>query len=156
MRYIPNWSRRSVVPTVSSSPGGAHRYTSVPLSRKISRPPGRSSRAASGTHLYGSAQRHAPYSETARSNDASGSGTSSAGASTSGNSRPVSSIIRRAVASCAGVGSTPVPPAPRRRGEPRAEVRGAAAELDDVEPVHARERPDLLLGDREDTPEDPF
>src|SRR5918912_168929 len=80
---------------------------------KTSRPPGRSSRAASGTHVYGSAQSDAPYSETARSNAPSGSGTDSPGASTSGNSRPVFAIIRRAVSSCAGVMSTPVTRAPR-------------------------------------------
>ena len=51
---------------------------------------------------------------------------------------PVCCIIRRAVASCAGVGSTPVDARAARR-EPRAEVRGAAAELDDVEAVHVAE-----------------
>ena len=42
-----------------------------------------------------------------------GSGTRSAGASTNGNTRPVRSCMRRAVASWAGVGSTPTGRAPR-------------------------------------------
>ena len=41
--------------------------TSVELRRNTSRPPGRSSRAASGTQRYGSTQIDAPYSETTRS-----------------------------------------------------------------------------------------
>src|SRR5438874_4873580 len=79
----------------------------------MSRPPERSNRAASGIHRYGSAQRLAPYSLIARSNAASGNGTDSPGASTSGNSIPVSRISRRAVSSCAGVTSTPTGRAPR-------------------------------------------
>ena len=91
----------------------AHRYEMNEFVRKTSRPPGRRRRAASGTHSAGSAHSEAPNSETARSNDASGSGTRSPGASTSGKLIPVRSIIRRAVASCAGVGSTPTGRAPR-------------------------------------------
>src|SRR5919202_1523390 len=91
---------------------GVQSTTSVELRRKTSRPSGRRSRAASGIHRYGSAQMDAPYSESTRSNDASGSGTSSAAASTSGNSSPNSLCIARAVASCAGVGSTPTGFAP--------------------------------------------
>ena len=72
---------------------------SVELRRKTSSPPGLSSRAASGIQRYGSHQIEAPYSETATSNEASGSGTSSAFASSSGNSMPVSSWRRRAVSS---------------------------------------------------------
>jgi hypothetical protein len=65
--------------------------------------------------LYGSAQIDAPYSDTATSKDASGSGTSSPKASTSSISIPVRSTQRRAVASWAGVGSTPTTRrAPRR------------------------------------------
>jgi hypothetical protein len=65
--------------------------------------------------LYGSAQIDAPYSDTATSNDASGSGTSSPNAWTSSSSIPVFAIQRRAVSSCAGVGSTPTTRrAPRR------------------------------------------
>src|SRR5437588_5592965 len=83
------------------------------LVRKMSRPPERSSRFASGIHRYGSAQRLAPYSLIARSNAASGNGTDSPGASTSGNSIPVSRCMRRAVSSWAGVGPTPTGRAPR-------------------------------------------
>src|SRR5256714_2573618 len=55
----------------------------------------------------------APYSETTRSALESGSGTDFPGASSSGNSMPVSAMQRRAVSSCAGVGSTPTGRAPR-------------------------------------------
>ena len=55
----------------AAPPAGAVRIASVPLTRKTSSPPGRRSRAASGTHAYGSAQIEAPYSETARSKLAS-------------------------------------------------------------------------------------
>ena len=72
---------------------------STELQRKTSSPPGRSSRAASGIHLYGSHQIDAPYSESARSNDSAGSGTSSAFASISSIAIPVSALIRRAVSS---------------------------------------------------------
>ena len=102
------------------------------LRRKTSRPPGRSRRAASGIQRYGSHQMLAPYSETARSKLASGSGTSSALASISGNTMPVSSCTRRAVSSWAGVTSTPTGRAPCLASQ-RGEVRRAAAELDDVE-----------------------
>ena len=81
--------------------------------RNTSRPRGRSRRAASGSQRVGSQYRLAPYSEIARSNDPSGNGTSSALASTSGNSMPVSAMARRAVSSCAGVMSTPTGRAPR-------------------------------------------
>ena len=45
---------------------------------KMRRPPGRRSRAASGTQTRGSHQMLAPYSENARSKLPSGSGTASA------------------------------------------------------------------------------
>ena len=92
---------------------------SVELRRKTSSPPGRSSRAASGIHRYGSHQIEAPYSESARSNDASGSGTSSAFASIERELEPVLRCSRRAVSSCAGVTSTPTGRAPRRAATPR-------------------------------------
>ena len=94
-----------------------HKSCSVELRRKTRRPPGRSRRAASGIHRCGSAQIDAPYSESDESNDASGKGTSSPVASTSGNSTPVSRCSRRAVSSCAGVGSTPTTRAPRRASQ---------------------------------------
>ena len=123
--------------------------------KKTSRPPRRSSRAASGIHLRGSAQSDAPYSETARSNDASGSGTASPGASTSGNSRPVSCIMRRAVASCAGVGSTPVTRAPRRASqEPKYAVPQPSSTTS--RPFTSGSDTDLLLRDREHAPENPL
>ena len=81
--------------------------------RKTSRPPGRSSRAASGIHRCGSHHRLAPYSESAKSKLASGSGTASASASMSGNSSPCSACMARAVASCSGDWSTPTGRAPR-------------------------------------------
>ena len=87
------------------------------LVRNTSRPPGRSSRRASGIHLYGSHQRHAPYSEIARSKLASGSGTSSAFPWMSGNSSSCSACIRRAVASCASELSMPTGLAPRRASQ---------------------------------------
>ena len=91
-----------------------HRIARVLPRRNHRRPPGRSRRCASGIHRSGSHQMMAPYSETAKSNDASRSGTSSALASTRGNSNPCSACIRRAVSSCAGVTSTPTGRAPPR------------------------------------------
>ena len=86
----------------------------VPFTRKISRPPGRRRRAASGIQRYGSHQMLAPYSLIARSNEASGRGTASALASMSGKDRPCSAWSARAVSSWAGVMSTPTGRAPRR------------------------------------------
>src|SRR5438132_1865623 len=88
---------------------------SVELRRNTSSPFGRSSRAASGMHLYGSHQIDAPYSEMARSNAAPGRPVASAFASTS--SRPSLYLMfsRRAVSSWAAVMSTPTTRrAPRR------------------------------------------
>jgi hypothetical protein len=65
-----------VAATPSSS--GIHRSIRNELTRNTSRPHGRKSRAASGTQRCGSAHRHAPYSETAKSKLASGYGTASA------------------------------------------------------------------------------
>jgi len=63
---------------------GKHSITSVEFRRKTSSPPGLRRREASGIQRYGSAQIEAPYSETTRSKDASGSGTASPGPGTSG------------------------------------------------------------------------
>ena len=79
----------------------------VPFVRKTSCPPGRSTRAASATHRYGSAQRPAPYSEIARSKLASANGRRSALPSKSGKERPYCSWSR--ARSC-----------PCRRGRPEA------------------------------------
>ncbi len=120
--------------------------------RNTSRPAGRSRRAASGTHSAGSAHSDAPNSENARSKLASGSGTRSAGASTSGKRMPVASIIRRAVSSCAGVGSTPTglgTPLRQLGGE----VRRPAAELNDLERIHlTQRRTDVCLANLEHAP----
>ena len=75
---------------------------SVEFRMNTSSPRGRNSRAASGIQRSGSHQIDAPYSETARSNEASGSGTASALASISSSPRAHSSSSRRAVSSCAG------------------------------------------------------
>src|SRR4051812_8166135 len=108
---MPNcgWTSRSCAGHSSSE----QRMTRVELRRNARQPPGRSSRAASGIHRYGSTQIDAPYSETTRSAHASGNPLAPASASTRGNAIPVSAIIRRAVASCAGVTSTPTGRAPR-------------------------------------------
>ena len=95
----------------------------------------------------------APYSETARSKLSDGSGTSSALASTSGNSIPNSRLaaaggreLRRRHVDADG------PRAALR--EPGGDVRGAAAQLDDVEPVDVAERVEGRLRDPEDAPGD--
>ena len=104
----------------------------VPLVRKMSRPPGRSTRAASGTQSRGSAHRHAPYSEIARSKLASAK-RQPLGVHLVQRKRQVvaAACSRRAVASCSrgdvdadGTGAAP--------GKPGRHVGGAAAELDRV------------------------
>src|SRR5207248_926598 len=76
--------------------------------------PGRRSRAASGTHRYGSHQMLAPYSLIARSKLSSASGTASASPWTRGKRSPNSSWKRWAASSCASEelgradGGTPV------------------------------------------------
>ncbi len=55
---------------------GVHRYPIGVAPRNISCPPRLSTRAASGTHRSGSHSWHGPYSEIARSNEASGARTS--------------------------------------------------------------------------------
>src|SRR5919106_2744357 len=111
-RYMPNCGRSKRSSTTPSS--GEHRIESGELQTKIRRPPGRSKRAASATHSAGSHQMLAPYSDTTRSKVASAKGTSSALASPSETSSPVSVCNRRAVSSCAGVTSTPTGRAPFR------------------------------------------
>ena len=105
IRSSPRCGRWRDVVTFPSC--GMQSTDSVEFRRNTSSPPGRSRRAASGIHLRGSHQIEAPYSETARSNDADGRPVCSALASISSRPRPVFSFIRRAVASCAGVTSTP-------------------------------------------------
>ena len=103
---------RSAAGTSSSS--GTHNMNSVLLPRKISSPPGRSSRAASGIHRYGSAQMAAPYSLMTRSTLPSRSGTCSPAARTSGKRGPASCCIAVAMRSWPMVGSTATTVAPRR------------------------------------------
>ncbi len=111
-RCMPNcgWTRCSFAGTSSSE----QRITSVELRRNTSRPPGRSSRAASGIQRYGSTQIDAPYSEThevgARVRKTGHRRRRPRSAGTRSRSR---AIIRRAVASWAGVMSTPTGRAPR-------------------------------------------
>src|SRR5438034_6328740 len=85
-RFIALSGRTRRSATLSSS--GEHTISRSVLRMKISSPPGRSKRAASGIHRYGSHQIEAPYSENARSNDPSGSGTSSAFASRNSSPSP--------------------------------------------------------------------
>src|SRR5215211_3611942 len=75
-------------------------------------PPGRRSRAASGTTLYGSANVKAPWSQKTTSKVSSGSGTVSAEAWTSGKSTPASDISFRACSSCRSELSSPTGRAP--------------------------------------------
>ena len=112
IRCSPRCGRCSVSDQPSSV---AQSIDSVELRRKTSSPPGRSSRAASGIHRYGSHQIDAPYSESTTSNEASGSGTVLGvrleERELDARSRAASA---RAVSSCAGVTSTPTGRAPRR------------------------------------------
>ena len=129
----------------SSLPRAQQSESTIEWQRKISRPPGRSSRWACGIQTYGSHQMAAPYSEKTRSNEESGSGGSSALAWISGNSSPCSACRSRAVASWFSERSRPDRPCAEPH-EPRAPVAGAAAEVDHVEAAHVRQDPHLLLG----------
>ena len=104
-------------PSPTSASGAEQSTSSGELVMKTSRPPGRSSRAASAIQRSGSHHRLAPYSESAKSKLASGSGTASASASISGNSMPCSACIARAVASWPFDWSTPTGRAPRRASQ---------------------------------------
>src|SRR6266545_3995893 len=117
IRNIPNAGRssRSVAATPSSA--GMQSVRSDEFTRKISSPPGRRIRAASGSQRSGSAHRQAPYSEIARSKAASRHGTSSASAWSSGNSRPCWRWSRRAVESWVIDASMPTTRAPRRASQ---------------------------------------
>ena len=79
--------RRS--PSASSS---QQTIDSGELCENANSPPGRSSRAASGTVRYGSPKVMPPWSQKTTSKLASGNGTSSALACTSGKSTPAASI----------------------------------------------------------------
>ena len=113
---------------------GRAQHQDVPLTRKISRPPGRSRRAASGTQRYGSAQMLAPYSEIARSKLASGRGTVSALPWMQREVEPVLGLepARRRELRLGVVDADRPRAAPRQPGR---DVAGPAAELDRVEAV---------------------
>ena len=97
-------------------------------------PPGRSRRAARTEVAIG--RNGGPYSDTARSNEASGRDTRSPGASTSGKGRSSSAWHRLAVASWAA--SDRHPPDAPRAGRARPRSRRSAAQLDDVQAGDAR------------------
>ena len=84
------------------------------LVRNTSRPPGRSTRAASASQRSGSHHAAAPCSLTTRSNEAVASGTCSASACTSGKVGPVRRCSARAVRSCSADRSTATTLAPDR------------------------------------------
>ena len=75
---MPKYGRSSRSPAGRSSSSGTVSISRTELARKISWPPGRSSRAASGIQAYGSHQMLAPYSLMARSKLASANGACSA------------------------------------------------------------------------------
>ncbi len=149
-RWRPNCGRASR--SVATSASGAEQSTSSGvLVRKTSRPRGRSSRAASAIQRAGSHHRLAPYSDSAKSKLASGSGTFSASASISGNSMPCSRLHRARGGELAlRLVDADGPRA--AAGEPGREVGGAAAELDRVEPVDVGERADVVLRDAPHAP----
>ena len=150
IRSRPRWGRCNVSCQPSSA---AQSIDRVELRRNTSSPPGRSSRAASGIQRRASHQIEAPYSESARSNEASGSGTSSAFASSRGNSIPglLLQPPRRLQLRRRDVDADRARAAAR---EPGGEVRGAAAELDDVLAGHVGEDAQLGLGNPPEPPAD--
>ena len=96
-----------------SSPTGQTRSAIADPWLNANRPPGRSSRAASGTVRYGSAKVIAPWSQKTMSKLASGSGTASALAWTRRTSTPAASTRRRACSSCRSDRSIPTTRPPR-------------------------------------------
>jgi hypothetical protein len=127
--------------------------TSTLVVRKISRPPGRSKRAASGIQAAGSHHRLAPYSENARSKLASGSGT---GLGAGLEQREVAAKLLLTAASGLELSRRDIDAdgpraAPR---EPTREVRRAAAQLDYVEAAHIVEHVQGVLWNLEHAPKD--
>ena len=116
------------------------------LVRKTSRPPGRSSRAASAIQRSGSHHRLAPYSDSAKSKLASGSGTV---LGVGLDQRELDAVLRlhRARRRELALGLVDADGPRAAAGEPGREVGGAAAELDRVQAVDVGERADLGLGD---------
>ena len=154
MRRIPKYGRSS------SRPGRNDRvhvrrgeHQEVPLTRKTSSPPGRSSRAASAIHRSGSHQMLAPYSETARSNDSSGQRHVLGARMDERELEPVLRLHAPRGRELLRARSTPVDPCPAP-GEPGRHVRGTAAELDHVLAGDLAEQLDLALGHLEHPPGD--
>ena len=151
-RCIPKYGRRSCSSGgISCSWKQSTRI--VPLTRKTSSPPGRSSREASGIQRYGSAQIEAPYSETTRSNDASGQ-RHVLGARL--DERELEAVLRLHRARGLELGRSDVDAGDARAlpGEPGRDVRRPAPELDDVLPGHVRQRVHLGLRNLPDAPGD--
>jgi hypothetical protein len=119
---------------------------------KTSRPPARTSRAASGTRRAGSHHKLAPHSDTARSKLPDGSGTSPASASMSGTKTPDRSWQRRGGELAPGEVDPGRPGSPS--GQPGGEVRGPAAGLDHVHAADVAGHAELLPGHVEDAPRD--
>ena len=110
-----------------------------------SRPPGRRSRYASGIQRWGSHQMLAPYSETARSKLSDGKRDVLGARLDEWELEPELGLaasrgreLGRRDVDADGARAAP--------GEPRRDVRRAAAELDDVEPVDVAERAERRLG----------
>ena len=114
-----------------------------PLPRKISRPPGRRTRAASGIQRYGSHQMAAPYSLIARSNAGVGDGYR-LGAAVDQREVEVMLVLKGARGRELVLRQVDADgPRPAAR-QPRRDIGGAAAQLDGVEPMDVGE--EMRLG----------
>ena len=98
-------------------------------------PPGRRSRAASGTHRAGSHHKLAPHSEITRSKLAPLSGTWAASASMSGK------VLAVPRGPQLGRGHIHADWPGTAAGQPGGEVRAATAQLDDVQACHPARHP---------------
>ena len=123
----------------------------MPLTRNTSSPPGRSSRAASGIQRYGSAQIDAPYSEIARSNDASAQRDVLGARLEQRELEPEPLLHRPRGLELRGRHVHADRPGAQPR-EPCRHVRGPAAELDRVLAGDLRERAELRLRERATRP----
>ena len=131
---------------------GTHSADRWLLVRKTRRPPGRSSRAASGSQRSGSHQAAAPCSLTTRSNRPSRERDSlDVAPAPAGRPARRRRCSRRAVASCSPERSTATGFAPGPR-QPRRDVRRAAGQLEHVEPPDVAEHPEVALGHAEQAP----
>ncbi len=148
-RPIPNWGRCSAPSPARVS--RMQRTTSTEFVRKISSPPGRRSRAASGIQRSGSHHSEAPYSETARSKrrvgERDGLGAAVDVAGTRGRARAAGAGRSRAASpSCRSR------PAERPGGRATPRVGRAAAQLDRVLAGDVGQDVQLVLRDPPDTP----